>query len=328
MSSMRTLQILIAALLTVTQQGIVAQAQEYPTRAITLISPWPAGGVNDTASRLLGTELAKRLGKPVIIENRAGAGSTLGVGATARAAPDGYTLAAAGMASLATSVAIYKKLAYDPAKDFAPVALIMRVPFVLVAHPSLPARSVSELIEWAKQNPDGLVYASGGPASPHHLFTEMFKSMTGIQMRHVPYKGNAPAVTDVLAGHVPIMFSDPVPVLPLMREGKLRALGVSTKARWAPAPEIPPLAEAGVPGFDAAGWVMIVAPAHTPRPIVSKLYEALKGILASPEFEKRMLDFGVVTVDSPSPDELQRFIDSEIERWSKIVHQAGIARSE
>lgn len=328
MISSRSLQILVAGLLTVTQQGIVAQAQEYPTRAITLISPWPAGGVNDTTSRLLGAELAKRLGRPVIIENRAGAGSTLGVGAAARAAPDGYTLVAAGLASLATSVAIHKKLSYDPTKDFAPVALIIRVPFVLVTHPSLPARSVSELIEFAKQNPDALVYASGGPGSPHHLFTEMFKSMTGVRMRHVPYKGTLPALTDVIGGHVPIIFSDPVPVLPLIREGKLRALGVSTKARWAPAPEIPSLAEAGVPGFDVSGWIMIVAPANTPRSIVERLHRELKAIVALPEFEKQMLEFGMIAVESPSPDGLQPFIDSEIERWSKIVHQAGIAGSE
>lgn len=328
MGYLRSLQILLAALLAVTQQGFIAQAQEYPTRPITLISPWPPGGVNDTSSRVLGAELAKRLGQPVVIENRAGAGSTLGVGAVARATADGYTLVAAGLSSLATSVAIYKKLAYDPTKDFAPVALIMRVPFILVTIPSLPVRSVPELIEFARQNPDQLVYASGGTGSPHHLFTEMFKSMTGIAMRHVPYKGTAPALTDMVGGHIPIMFSDPVPVLPLIREGKLRALGVSTRTRWAPAPEIPSLAEAGVPGFDVAGWVMIVAPAHTPKPIVDRLHAELKGIVASPQFQKQMDEFGMIGVDSPSPEELQPFINIEIERWSKLVRQAGIAGSE
>ena len=328
MSPLRSFQVLLAVLVMVAQQGRVVQAQEYPARAITLISPWPAGGANDTLSRLLGAELAKRLGKPVVIENRGGAGSTLGVGAVARAAPDGYTLVAAGSASLATSVTIYKKLAYDPTKDFAPVALTIRVPFVLVVHPSLPVRSVPELIEFAKQKPDQLVYASGGPGSPHHLLTELFKSMTGIQMRHVPYKGTAPAVTDVLGGHVPIMFSDPVPVLPLIREGKLLALGVSTKARLAPAPELPPLAEAGVPGFDAAAWGMIVAPANTPKQIVNRLHAELKSIVALPEIQQQILKLGMVPVSSPSPEDLQHFINSEIERWSKVVHQAGIAGSE
>jgi tripartite-type tricarboxylate transporter receptor subunit TctC len=328
MSSLRPRQILVIGFLALAQQGLVAQAQVYPTRPITLISPWPPGGVNDTTSRVLGAELAKRLGQPVVIENRAGAGSTLGVGAVARATPDGCTLVTAGLSSLATSVTIYKKLSYDPTKDFAPVALIMRVPFVLVAHPSLPARSASELIEFAKQNPDQLVYASGGTGSPHHLFTELFKNMTGVTMRHVPYKGTAPALTDMLGGHVPIMFSDPVPVLPLIREGKLRALGVSTKARWAPAPDIPPLTEAGVAGFDVAGWVMIVAPARTPRPIVDRLHGELKSIAASPEGQKQMQEFGMVPVDSPPPEELQPFINSEIERWSKVVRQAGIAGSE
>jgi len=327
MSSKRTLQILIAALLTVTQQGIVAQAQEYPTRAITLISPWPAGGANDTFSRLLGAELEKRLGKPVIIENRGGAGSTLGVAAAARAAPDGYTLVAAGTASLATSVTIFKKLPFDPTKDFAPLALIVQVPFVLVVHPSLSVRSVPELIELAKQKPDQIVYASGGSGSPHHLLTELFKSMTGIQMRHVPYRGTAPALTDVLAGHVPVMFSDPVPVLPLIREGKLRALGVSTNARLAPAPDIPPLAEAGVPGFDVAGWGMIVAPANTPKQIVKRLHGELKSIVAQAEIQQ-FLKLGMIPVSSPSPEELQHFINSEIERWSKVVRQAGVAASQ
>lgn len=329
MHPLRSFQLLLlAGLIMVAQQGPVAQAQEYPTRPITLISPWPAGGVNDTLSRLLGAELAKRLGKPVVIENRGGAGSTLGVAAAARATPDGYTLVAAGMASLATGVTIYRKLSYDPTKDFAPVALIVQVPFILVAHPSLSVSSAPELIELAKQKPDQLVYASGGPGSPHHLFAEMFKSMTGIQMRHVPYKGTAPAVTDVLAGHVPVIFSDPVSVLPLISEGKLRALGVTTKKKLAAAPEIPPLAEAGVPSFDAAGWIMIVAPANTPKLIVNRLHGELKGIAALPEFQQQLLKLGMSPVNSPPLEDLQGFINTEIQRWSSIVRQAGIAGSE
>jgi tripartite-type tricarboxylate transporter receptor subunit TctC len=321
-------QLLLAGLIIVAQQGTVAQAREYPTRPITLISPWPAGGANDTLSRILGARLANRLGKPVVIENRAGAGSTVGVAAAARAAPDGYTLVAAGSASLATSVTIYKKLPYDPTKDFAPVALTIRLPFVLVVHPSLPVHSAPELIELAKERPDQLAYASGGPGSPHHLFTELFKSITGIQMRHVPYKGTAPAVTDVRAGHVPVMFSDPVPVLPLIREGKLRALGVSTKGRLASAPELPPLAEARVPDFDAAAWGMIVAPVNTPKEIVNRLHAELKSIVASLEVQQQIVKIGMVPISSPPPEELQHFINAEIERWRQLVHLAGIAGSE
>ena len=208
-----------------------AVAQDYPTRQINLIAPWPPGGAVDTLCRILGQKLTERLGKTVIIENRPGAGSVVGVAATARAAPDGYTLVMAGSASLATSVTIYKKLPYDPTKDFAPVALITRIPFVLVVHPSLPVRSVPELINLAKAKPGQLSYASGGPGSPHHLYTELFKTMAGIEMTHVPYKGSAPALTDVIAGHIPLMLGDVVASLPLIREEKVRALAVTSIAR-------------------------------------------------------------------------------------------------
>jgi tripartite-type tricarboxylate transporter receptor subunit TctC len=328
MKALHALVPVLAALVMAVSEGPVAQAQDYPTRSITLISPWPAGGANDTLSRLLGAKLADRLNTRVVIENRGGAGSTLGVAAAARAAPDGYTLVAAGSASLATSVTIFKNLPYDPTKDFAPVALTVKVPFVLLVHPSLPVRSVPELVELAKEKSDQLAYASGGAGSPHHLLTELFKRMAGIQMRHVPYKGTAPAVTDVLGGHVPVMFSDPVPVLPLIKEGKLRALGVSTKSRLPAAPELPPIAEAGVPGFDADAWGMIVAPVKTPKEIVNRLHTELKRIVALPEIQQQIVKLGMIPVSSPAPEELQRFINTEIEYWRKVVHLAGIAGSQ
>jgi tripartite-type tricarboxylate transporter receptor subunit TctC len=328
MRLLHSLLLVLVSLTVATQQAPVAQAQGYPTRPITLISPWPAGGASDTLCRMLGARLADRLGKPVLIENRPGAGSTIGVAAAARAAPDGYTLAWAGGAALAISVSVYKKLPYDPTKDFAPVALVTRIPFVLVVHPSLPARSVPELIKLAKEKPGQLSYASGGVGSPHHLYAELFKSMTGIQMMHVPYKGSAPAVADVVAGHVPVLFSDAVVALPLIREGKLWALGVTEIARLASAPEIPTIAEAGVPDFDAVGWSMIVAPANTPEAIVTRLHAELKSIVELPDFQQQMLKLGMIPVSSPSPEELRHVISSEIARWSKVVHQAGIAGSE
>ena len=193
-----------------------ARAGDYPTRPINLIAPWPPGGAVDTLCRILGAKLSDRLGKAaVVVENRPGAASVLGLAAAARALPDGYTLAMGGSASLATSVTIYKKLPYDPTKDFSPVAFIARIPFVLVVNPSLPLHSVRELIEFAKDRPNELSYASGGPGSPHHLYTELFKSMTGIEMRHIPYKGSAPALADVVAGHVSLMFGDIVAAVPL-----------------------------------------------------------------------------------------------------------------
>ncbi len=305
-----------------------AVAQDYPTRQINLIAPWPPGGAVDTLCRILGQKLADRLGKTVVIENRPGAGSVVGVAATARAAPDGYTLVMAGSASLATSVTIYKKLPYDPTKDFAPVALITRIPFVLVVHPSLPVRSVAELIKLAKDKPGQLSYASGGPGSPHHLYTELFKTMAGIEMTHVPYKGSAPALTDVIAGHIPLMFGDVVASLPLIKEGKVRALAVSSIARVPSAPEIPTIAETAVPGYQAAGWVMIVAPANTPKGIVNRLHAELKGIVGLPDIQSQLVKLGTIPADSPSPEEQQRYINSEIVRWAKVVHQAGIAGTE
>ncbi len=306
-----------------------ARAGDYPTRPITLIAPWPPGGAVDTLCRILGAKLSDRLGKAaVVVENRPGAASVLGLAAAARALPDGYTLAMGGSASLATSVAIYKKLPYDPTKDFSPVAFIARIPFVLVVNPSLPLHSVRELIEFAKDRPNELSYASGGPGSPHHLYTELFKSMTGIEMRHIPYKGSAPALADVVAGHVSLMFGDIVAAVPLVADGKLRALGVSTLTRVPSVAEIPTVSEAGLEGFEAAGWVMIVAPANTPADIVEKLYGEFKAIVAMTDVRSNMLRLGVIPLDSPPPQEQQRFINVEIMRWAKVVEHAGLAGTE
>jgi tripartite-type tricarboxylate transporter receptor subunit TctC len=299
-------------------------AEDYPSRPITLIAPWPPGGAVDTICRILGAKLTERLKANVIIENRPGAGSVLGVAATARAAPDGYTIVMAGSASLATTVTIYKKLPYDPTKEFSPLAMIVRIPFVLVVNRSLPVHSVAELIALAKRDPGRLSYASGGPGSPHHLYTELLKSTTGMQMLHVPYKGSAPALSDVIAGHIPLMLGDVVAALPLVRDGKLRALGVTSLTRVPSAPELPTIAET-VPGYEGVGWVMVVAPAHTPKPIVDRLHAELKAIVALPEVGRQLIELGTIPLDSPPPDEQQRFIDREILRWAPVVQQAGIA---
>jgi tripartite-type tricarboxylate transporter receptor subunit TctC len=319
---------ILAAFIVAAQSGPVAHAGDYPARPITLIAPWPPGGAVDTLCRILAAKLSERLGKSVVVENRPGAGSVIGVAAAARALPDGYTLVMAGSAALATSVTIYKKLPYDPTKDFAPLAFIARIPFVLVVHPSLPVRSVPELIQLAKEKPGDLSYASGGPGSPHHLYTEMFKRVTGSEMRHIPYKGSAPALSDVIAGHVPVMFGDIIASLPLIREGKLRALGVTSLARVPSAPDIPTIAEAGIADFEAVGWVMIVAPAGTPQAVVEKLHAEFKAIVAMPDTRSLMIKLGTIPLDSPPPAEQQSFIDSEIVRWAKVVQQAGIAGTE
>ena len=300
------------------------RADNYPSRRITLIAPWPAAGAIDTLCRQLAPGIADRLGQPVIVENRPGAGSTIGTADVARASPDGYTLVMAGSGSLAISPTLYKKLPYDPRQDFSPVASIAEIPFVLVVNPSLPIQSATDLIKYAKEHPGTLTYASGGAGSPHHLYAELFKSMTGVEMTHVPYKGNTPALTDVIAGHVSLMFADAL-ALPMVRSGKVRALGVSSLTRLPSAPDIPPLAEVGVPGFNAAGWGMIVAPAHTPAPIVHKLYVAITAVETQAEIRDHIIQLGLTPKAGVAPDQLQGFINSEMERWGKVVQTAGLA---
>jgi tripartite-type tricarboxylate transporter receptor subunit TctC len=320
--------LLLAGLAAVLPAAPGARAQDYPTRQITLIAPWPAGGAVDALCRAVAPQLADRLGKSVVVENRPGAGSVIGTAAGAKAAPDGYTLVMAGSGSLAISATMYKKLPYDPVKDFIPIALVARIPFVLVVNPSLPVRTVTDLVTYAKENPGKLSFGSGGPGSPHHLYAELLKSMTGIEMTHIPYKGSAPALTDLIAGHVPLMFSDTVPSLPQIREGKVRALGVSTAIRLPSAPDIPPIAEVGVPGFDAAGWGVFSVPAGTPKEVVGKLQTALDAVVALPAVQAQIIQLGMLPGSRPSPAELQRFIDAEIVRWGKVVQQAGLAGTE
>jgi tripartite-type tricarboxylate transporter receptor subunit TctC len=320
--------LLLACLAAVLSEAPRARADDYPNKQITLIAPWPAGGAVDALCRAVAQPLADRLGKSVVVENRPGAGSVIGTAAGAKAAPDGYTLVMAGSGSLAISATMYKKLPYDPVKDFIPVALVAKIPFVLVVNPSLPVHTVTDLVAYAKENPGRLSFGSGGPGSPHHLYAELLKSMTGIEMTHIPYKGSLPALTDVIAGHVPLMFSDTVPSLPQIKEGKVRALGVSTSIRRPSAPDIPPIAEVGVPGFDAAGWGVFSVPAGTPEEIVSKLRTALVEVVALPAVQSQIIQLGMLPADSTPPMELQRFIDSEIVRWGKVVQQAGLAGTE
>ena len=320
--------LLFIGLVTGLQAVPIARAQDYPTRQITLIAPWPAGGAVDAICRVVAQPLSERLGKSVVVENRPGAGSVIGTATGAKASPDGYTMVMAGSGSLAISATMYKKLPYDSVKDFVHITLGGKIPFILVVNPSLPVRTVGELVVYAKENPGKLSFASGGPGSPHHLYGELLKSMTGIEMTHVPYKGSAPALTDVIAGHVPILFSDTVPSLPQIREGKVRALGVSTAMRIPSAPDIPPIAEAGVPGFDAAGWGVFSVPAGTPKEVVAKLQAALDAVMALPEVQQQIIKLGMIPGGASSPEELQRFISSEIARWAKVVTQAGLAGTE
>jgi len=305
-----------------------APAQDFPSRTITLVVPFTAGGAVDVVARLLGQQLSDRLGRPVIVENRPGAGTVIAANQVAKSAPDGYTLLWSVSSTQAINATLYKKLPYDPAKDLVPVALIGSVPFVLVVNPSLPVHSVAELIRLAKQKPGELNYGSGGVGAAHHLFAELFSSMAGIKMTHVPYKGTVPALNDVVAGHIPLMFSDPAPALPLIEAGRLRALGVTTAERAAAAPKIAPIADQGMPGFDAAAWQMVVAPAGTPDEIVARLNRELNTMMMGADIRQKLVGFGLNPIGKGTPAELDRFLQSEIARWGKVVQQAGVAGSE
>jgi tripartite-type tricarboxylate transporter receptor subunit TctC len=307
-------------------QNPSARADDYPNRPVTLIVPWAPAGAVDTVARIIAPKMSERLGKAVVIENRGGAGSTLGTAISAKAAPDGYTLGMPGSGSMAVGPAMYKQLPYDPTKDFAPMALIGRVPFVLVVNAALPVKTVPELIAYAKANK--IFYASGGPGSPHHIYAEMFKGMTGIEMTHVPYKGSADAIKDVVAGHVQMMFSDSVPSIPLIQSGAIRALGVTTLARWSTAPEIPPLNEAGVPGFDVSGWFTIVAPSKTPQSVIDRLHKEMMVVMASPDMKAQIDKLSLLPMETPPVAEMQKFVKAEIARWGDIVTKAGIAGSQ
>ena len=305
-----------------------AMAQTYPSRPVTIVAPYAAGGGADLIARLMAQKLGERVGQSFVVENRLGAGGVIAASSVAKATPDGYTLLVAASTQLAIQVTLHKTLPYDPAADFMPVALLASVPFVLTVNPSLPVHSVADLIALAKREPGKLTFGSSGVGGPPHLFTELLKTMTGIEMTHVPYKGTAQAITDVVAGHVPIIFSDLAPAIPLIKDGRLRALGISSAVRFAGLPDVPPLAEAGVPGFDAVAWLALVAPAATPREIVDKLHADVKAIMAEPAVQKKFIDLGNIPLVSPPPDELRAYVKSEIVRWGKVVEKAGLAGSE
>src|SRR4029450_12812279 len=271
----------LLALLAVVAAGVGANAEPYPTRPATFVVPFAPGGGPEFLPRMWGQRLEQRLGKPFVIENRPGGGGVIGALSVARAAPDGYTILMAPSPVMAINVALHKKLPYDPAVDFVPVALVVATPYVLVVAPSLPVQSVADLIELAKAKPGQLSFASAGLGTPHHLFAQLFKGMTGVEMTHVPYRGSVPALTDVAAGHVQLMFCDIPPALGLINEGKVRALGVSTKERVAALPDLASLAEQGLADFDAASWQMVAAPAATPKDIVERLHAEMKGLMVA-----------------------------------------------
>jgi tripartite-type tricarboxylate transporter receptor subunit TctC len=323
-TSMRILFAIAALIAT----SICAAAQTYPARPVTFVVPYAAGGGTDLLARLLGQRLEQRLGRPFVIENKPGSATVIAASALTRATPDGYTILLATSTTMAINPTVYRHLPYDPVRDLVPVALVALSPFVLVVNPELPVHSVAELIAYGRQHPGELNYGSSGIGSFHHLSAEMLSSLGGIKMTHIPYKATPPALNDVVAGRVHLMFGDVTSTLPLVAAGRLRALGVSTARRVASAPEIPPLSEAGIPGFDSASWQMIVAPAATPAPVVTSLNSALHDILDDPDVRAELGRRGLIPVATDPPEALRQFVQGEIARWGRVVQQAGIAGSE
>jgi tripartite-type tricarboxylate transporter receptor subunit TctC len=294
----------------------------YPARTIKMIVPYPAGGTTDLLGRLIADQIKSGLDATVIVENKPGAGTTLGADQVAKSEPDGYTLLMATSTTLAINKALYKKLPYDPAKDFAPIGLVAGVPFALIINPSIPAKTLAEFIAYAKSKP-GLAYGSAGNGSPQHLGAEMLKSAAAIDIRHVPYRGSVPAMLDVMAGHIPFMVVDLQPALQQIREGKVTVLGVTTPKRVAAAPDIPTLAEAGLPGFELVAWQGVVAPAGTPRPIIDALAAQIAKLVANPATRDKLTALSLEPLPPSTPDGFAAYIKTEIERWAVIVKNSG-----
>jgi tripartite-type tricarboxylate transporter receptor subunit TctC len=299
-----------------------AVAQAYPTRPITLVVPYAAGGGNDAMARTVADTMSRVLGQQIVVENRAGAGGTIATRQVAKSAPDGYTLVIGGTGTLAVNPTLYSNVGYDPRKDFAPVGLIGTSALIVLVHPSVPAKSIRELIDLAKKEPGKLNYASAGVGSGIHLGTVLFEHMADVKLTHVPYRGTGPALTDLLGGHVAIYFSSLPSAVGIVKDGKVRALGVTGSKRSPVFADVPTVAEAGLPGYEAVLHYGIAAPAGTPRAIVDKLNAALRTAVAAPETQARMATEGTEPLAS-TPEEYTADIDREETKWSTIVRQSG-----
>jgi tripartite-type tricarboxylate transporter receptor subunit TctC len=294
----------------------------YPSKPITIIVPFAAGGTTDILARVVGQALTKELGQSVVIDNRAGAGGNIGGQAAAKAAPDGYTLFMGTVGTHAINAALYKSMPFDPVKDFAPLTRVAMVPNLLVANPSQPFKTVKELIAYAKANPGKLNFGSSGNGSSIHLSGELFKAMAKVDMVHVPYKGSAPAVTDLLGNQIAIMFDNMPSAIQHVRSGRLRAIAVTTAKRSPELPDVPTIAEAGVPGYEATSWFGMFAPAATPPAVLAKLNTALVKVLAEPEVKKKIAEQGAEPY-SEKPAQFAEFIRKESVKWGKVVKDSG-----
>ena len=306
-----------------------AAAQAWPSKNITIIVPLAAGTGMDTLVRMYAERLSQALGKPVLVDNRPGAALMLGVNALAKAAPDGYMLGVATAPAMAINPSLYKQVAYDVDKDFVPISLYVKSPFILVINPALAPRNAQELLKLARESSAPLSFSTSGTGTAQHLGVELIKQKFGINMTHVPYKLSAQAVTDVIAGHVSLAFAEAGVSLPLIREGKLRALAVSSLNRLPSLPDVPPFAEAaGMPDFEAVSWHVLLAPAGTPADVVSRLQQEMRRILATPEFQQRIAGLGLIPFDAPSTAAINQYMRAERDKWSGLVKSLGLVGSQ
>ncbi|WP_420961327.1 Bug family tripartite tricarboxylate transporter substrate binding protein [Brucella sp. IR073] len=319
----RALVALGASVLASLALGAPAGAQQFPSRPVTLVVPFSAGGSTDVVARIVAEKMAEGLGQQVVVENVGGAGGSLGADRVARAEPDGYTILMGTVATHALNPLIFKTKPYDAEKDFAPVSLLVLVPNVLVVNPKLPAKDVKELLALLKADPEGYAYASSGNGTPLHLSGELFKSMAGVNMQHVPYKGAGPALNDVIGNQVPIMFDNLPSSSGHIKAGTLRALAITTKERAASFPDVPTVAESGIPNYETYTWNALFAPAGTPPEVVAKLNEAANKALKDPAVVARMKDFSATIVGS-TPEELGKHVTAELAKWKPVVENAKI----
>jgi len=302
--------------------ALPAQAQQYPAKPIRLIVPFVAGGSADVLSRVLAQRLTQQYGQQVVVENRPGSGGHVGAEAAARAAPDGYTIVF-GTIGIHAAYTIYSKLNYDPSRDLQPVSMYADVPNILVVHPSVPVKNVKEFIALAKSNPGRLNFGTAGSGSSTHMAGEWFKLYTGVNLTHVPYKGSAQAMQDLLGGQIELMFENLPTAIAQVRAGKIRSLGMTSRERSPSMPEVPTLDETGVPGFEATAWFTIAAPAKVPADIIRKLNADMNAFLKAPEMQQRWIDMGVVPLGG-SPADAEKFFVVEREKWGKVIKAAGI----
>jgi len=304
-------------------QSNLWSAEIYPQRAVRLIVPYPPGGAGDIVGRMLSAKLTEALGQQVVVDNRGGGGQIIATEITAKAPPDGYTLFLASATHSINPGLRRGKLPYDSIKDFAPITLVADSPLVFIANPALGVSGIKELVAAAKARPGRINYASSGPGTGGHLSVELLKFQTGIDLVHVPYKGAGPALIDLIGGQVQVMCTSPLPAMPHVKSGKLKALGMTSRTRSRAAPEVPTVAEQGLPGFESSLWYALMGPAATPQTVIRRVHAETVKILKSPELAEQLLSQGAEPVGS-SPQELSRFIKSEIDRWTRVITQANI----